>query len=480
MKGVDVFKVMDARVAPADDRSLPALLRPLKDLSSAAAAQALVASCDIAVVVDPDGIVSDVTVGTSELANQGIEAWVGHPWADSVHDENRVKIAELLAGARESGRWRQVNHPLRSGELPVRYLAIDAGNGGGIVAVGRDMRAAAALQQRLLRAQQSMERDSLRLRQLEARFRLLFDSAAEPIIIIDATTRRITEANPAARALTGLNGGSLDGQNFANLVADENRDTVVALLGAVAAADQRSPARVHLAAGPHCQLSATLFRQDRGNFLLIRLRPLETDAASGAERSLGEVLERLPDAFVLTDDSLSILATNAAFLDLAQQPRREALRGTSLSRFLGRPGIDLGLLVTQLREHGIVRNFGTIVRASDGHEEEVEVSAVTSIEGGEHRHGFSLRVVSRRVATPIEDRQMPRSVEQLTELVGRVSLKEIVRESTDLIERLCIEAALTYTSDNRASAAEILGLSRQSLYSKLHRHGLGNLVPDSD
>jgi len=69
--------------------------------------------------------------------------------------------------------------------------------------------------------------------------------------------------------------------------------------------------------------------------------------------------------------------------------------------------------------------------------------------------------------------------EQLTELVGRVSLKEIVRESTDLIERLCIEAALTFTGNNRASAAEILGLSRQSLYSKLHRHGLGNLVSEA-
>ena len=67
---------------------------------------------------------------------------------------------------------------------------------------------------------------------------------------------------------------------------------------------------------------------------------------------------------------------------------------------------------------------------------------------------------------------------RLTELVGRMSLKEIVRESTDLIERLCIEAALAYTSDNRASAAEILGLSRQSLYSKLHRFGLVNSVPN--
>jgi DNA-binding NtrC family response regulator len=44
-----------------------------------------------------------------------------------------------------------------------------------------------------------------------------------------------------------------------------------------------------------------------------------------------------------------------------------------------------------------------------------------------------------------------------------------------MIERLCIEAALELTGDNRASAAEILGLSRQSLYAKLHRHGLADI-----
>jgi DNA-binding NtrC family response regulator len=77
-------------------------------------------------------------------------------------------------------------------------------------------------------------------------------------------------------------------------------------------------------------------------------------------------------------------------------------------------------------------------------------------------------------------RQRPRSVEQLTELVGRVPLKELVRDSSDMIERLCIEAALELTSDNRAAAAEILGLSRQSLYAKLRRYGLGDLVPHED
>ena len=54
-------------------------------------------------------------------------------------------------------------------------------------------------------------------------------------------------------------------------------------------------------------------------------------------------------------------------------------------------------------------------------------------------------------------------------------LKELVREATEVIERLCIEAALELSGDNRASAAEMLGLSRQSLYVKLRRYGLGDL-----
>ena len=71
--------------------------------------------------------------------------------------------------------------------------------------------------------------------------------------------------------------------------------------------------------------------------------------------------------------------------------------------------------------------------------------------------------------------ELGRSPEQLVELIGRVSLKDLVRDATDVIERLCIEAALKLSGDNRASAAEMLGLSRQSLYVKLRRYGLGDL-----
>jgi DNA-binding NtrC family response regulator len=62
--------------------------------------------------------------------------------------------------------------------------------------------------------------------------------------------------------------------------------------------------------------------------------------------------------------------------------------------------------------------------------------------------------------------------------VGRTPLKDIVSETTDLIEQLCIETALGMSNDNRASAALLLGLSRQSLYVKLRRYGLGSLGSD--
>ena len=69
-------------------------------------------------------------------------------------------------------------------------------------------------------------------------------------------------------------------------------------------------------------------------------------------------------------------------------------------------------------------------------------------------------------------RDSTRTVGDLTELVGNVPLKEIVSETTDLIEQLCIETALQMTGDKRASAALLLGLSRQSLYVKLRRFGI--------
>jgi transcriptional regulator PpsR len=139
------------------------------------------------------------------------------------------------------------------------------------------------------------------------------------------------------------------------------------------------------------------------------------------------------------------------------------------------------VLIANLRQHGAVRLFATHIRSDLGSSSEVEISAVAVHNGEQPSFGFIIRNIDRRVsADSRSDGALPRSIEHLSELVGRVPLKEVVRESTDMIERLCIEAALELTGDNRASAAELLGLSRQSLYVKLRRYGLSDPGVEAD
>jgi transcriptional regulator PpsR len=185
-------------------------------------------------------------------------------------------------------------------------------------------------------------------------------------------------------------------------------------------------------------------------------------------------MDNAPDAFVMTGLDGRILTVNQAFLELAQLPNAEMARGESLERWLGRSGVDLNVLLSNLRQRGMLRLFATRLKGEYGSTTEVEISAVALQEGETPCLGFTIRDVGRRLNSDVsKERELPRSASQMAELVGRVPLKDIVRETTDLIEQLCIEAALELTSDNRASAAEMLGLSRQSLYVKLRRFGMG-------
>jgi len=193
------------------------------------------------------------------------------------------------------------------------------------------------------------------------------------------------------------------------------------------------------------------------------------------------VMESAPDAFVVTDLSGNVLTANRAFLQLAQVSNEALVRGESLERWLGRAGVDLSVLISNLRQRDVVRLFATRMRGDYGSTTDVEISAVAVTTGEQRCLGFTIRDVGLRLNSETKpSRELPRSTGQMTELVGRVPLKDIVRETTDLIEQLCIEAALELTGDNRASAAEMLGLSRQSLYVKLRRFGMSDVSAEPE
>jgi transcriptional regulator PpsR len=202
-----------------DVKQFAAAQKWLNDLDSETASKLITVASDVALVVSDarKGIIRDVSLGSEALSQSMTDAWVGKPWIDTVTVESRAKIELLLRDSSVAGlpRWRMVNHASSSGpDMPVMYAAVQMNADGQVVAFGRSMQPMASLQQQLVSAQQSMEREYLKLRQAEARHRLLFQVASEAVLIVDATTRKVIEANPAAGRLLGEGTRRLVGRLF--------------------------------------------------------------------------------------------------------------------------------------------------------------------------------------------------------------------------------------------------------------------------
>ena len=461
------------------------------------AAALITAASDIALILDETGTIRDVSIAGDDLIDDlaGHASWLGKPWADTVTGDSRSKVEMLIAGATsgQEPRWRHLNHPANTGaDVPILYAAIRTGStehpsalervgaSERIVAFGRDLRAVSSLQRRLVDAQQSMERDYVRIRHVETRYRLLFQMASDAVLIVDDSAHKVLDSNPTARRLfaDAADPGRAWPLNAA--FTPDSAHSVELLVAGVYASGRADDVRARLREDEReVVVTASLFRDESGVACLVRIAQPAGEPASGVlpklKTKLLKLMESAPDGFVVTGVDGRIITANTTFLQLAQLPTEEQAVGEHLSRWLGRSGVDLDILVANLRQHGSVRLFASLMRGELGEPADVEISAVTVMNGGQPCFGFSIRDVGRRLQRgPIVERAMPRSMEQLTELIGRVSLKDLVREATDVIERLCIEAALNLTGDNRASAAEMLGLSRQSLYVKLRRYGLGD------
>jgi len=460
----------------------------LDQLSADTAAELITASADVVLILDEQGVIRDISLATEDLQTKGCQEWVGQRWSDTVSDDSHSKVEALLKSQGESTkdgvRWRHVNHPLSGGgELPLSYSLVpvrrqDDGSqrAGHSVAFGRDLRPQVALQQRLLNAQQSMERDYWRLRQVETRYRLLFQMASEPVLILEGSIDKMEEANPAAYELFGER-AQAPGWTLNQSLDSASQQVVRDLLERLRASGRAEPVTIRLNGSQEdLVLAASQFRQENAQHFLLRFSRTQDvlpTSASHASQQLLQVMEAAPDALVVTDMDGRIRSSNRAFLDLSQLGSEDQARGELLDKWLGRTGVDFRVLLSNLRQHGSVRLFATQLRGEYGATAEVEISAVAVTAGNDRCLGFTIRDMGRRLGMESRPtKELPRSASQMTELVGRLPLKDIVRETTDLIEQLCIEAALELTGDNRASAAEMLGLSRQSLYIKLRRFGI--------
>jgi transcriptional regulator PpsR len=396
----------------------------------AEAAALIAAAADIALILDENGIIRDVSVADQGLLDDlaGHETWVGKAWTDTVTEDSAQKVEMLLAAAasKQELRWRHLNYPATTGpDVPILYAAVRTGTPERIVAFGRDLRAVSTLQRSLVDAQQSMERDYIRIRHVETRYRLLFQMAPDAVLIVDDAARKVLDSNPAARRLFAEAAEPERVWPLPNAFTPETTRSVELLLAGVRASGRADDVHARLLEGDtEVVVTASLFRDEGGVACLVRIaRPAGAPGAEAVPKlksKLLKLMESAPDGFVVTGVDGRVITANATFLELAQLPTEEQARGEPLSRWLGRSGVDLEILIANLRQHGSVRLFSSLLRGELGEPAEVEISAVTVMNGGQACYGFAIRDAGRRLQRePRVERALPRSLEHLTELIGR-------------------------------------------------------------
>ena len=456
--------------------------RSFDNLEAAVVATMVTAATDIALLIDRNGRINDVAVDDNHLFGEARKAWLGRRFVDVVTTESRPKVEKMLTEDSQGTlpKRREVNHPMPDGaDLPVSYTVLTLSREDGArIALGRELRSVSLLQQKLVETQLAMENDYARLRNAEAQYRVLFDTAADPTLIVDAATRKVTEANAAGRRMLESDGRRVVGQSLHSLFADQSLRELDQLLAAARVSGETETADLILT-GDDCgvQVALRFYRQHGTTRLSLRFgRPAPISLSADSHDLIAKAGRELPDGLVVVDTDMRIVAVNESFLDLAEITTSHQALGRPLPGMIGRRSVEMSVVRSAIDAGGTVRGFGTTLTTEHGTVVEVEISGTAMREDGRTFYAFSLRRGGRQPVTGTGPEPL-RSANDMTGLVGRVPLREIVRETVDIIEQLCIKAALDITRNNRASASEMLGLSRQSLYSKLRRYGIGETGP---
>ena len=435
---------------------------------------------DITLVISPDGVIEDVAFRNPSLKNYGADKWFGRHWKDTVTPESVEKILALFeeAARQPITRRRQVNHSAPGlPDLPIDYAMITVEGMSSKIAIGNDLQRFAELQRQLIESQLELENEYRKIRGTESRYRTIFQTSEQPMLIVDGPERKIIDANRAAARLFRRQLQKIINEPAANLLGQSaNKPVIDSLIESQHSGESRQVKVCIPDTSEEVLASVEPYRETGRNNLLIRFI---RDTRSETEKQSGfafadAMIEALPETFVTTDGKGIILDVNDRFLDDVGLLNKDRVIGHNLNNWLGASTVDMQVLLSRVKEEGQVQNFSTIVRDEYDDSRPVFVTAANVPTGnGIERIGFLICNTGwMEKAVPYPTRDGGRTSSDFAELVGRVSLKELIREASDVIEKLCIEAALRQTGNNRASAADLLGLSRQSLYIKLKRHGL--------
>ncbi|MFD2173672.1 transcriptional regulator PpsR [Rhodobacter lacus] len=450
----------------------------LQRVPPALLADIVTSACDIALVVAPDGVVNLVFASPQLGPPDRFSQWQGQRLADLFSPESYEKLQRRLEAELDPNRALvlELTHLCDAIQFPIRYTLTRSGAEGTILMIGRDMRPIAEVQQQLVKAQLALERDYEAQRELETRYRVLLEANPAPLLIVSLANGRIVDLNGAATALIGATRAELLGAPASNELEGRRRGEFLEALAKVAGNDPLGSLDLTIRRSKRkVAVSATLFRAAGDRLLLCRLGVAEV--ARPRADDIGDLSERLflkgIDAMVFLEADGTIRAANDAFLYLTDAGSAAMVQGRSFAEFLSRGTIDLNVMLDNVKRIGHLRHYVTRLNTDFSGQVAVELSATLFSERANPTIALVIRDSNLADATRIlPGAASNEGLRNVMQMVGYATLRDIVAETTEIIEKMCIETALELTGNNRVAAAELLSLSRQSLYVKLRKFGL--------
>ena len=446
----------------------PADLGALSGCAAGLARAFVSLSSDIALVIDEDGIVTAVAQNEQSPMSAAAQQWVGRHWAETVTGDTRSKIESLLADASTGGlgRRREVNLASEPGtELPVAYTALRLGERGPVLAVGRDLRSMAAIQQRFLETQAALERSYWRARHNEVRHRLLYQVATDAVLTVDTRDQVVVALNACAMGLLLADGGCAPGRPLATQFDARSRPAVAALLERALAGNNPLEGLARLA-GSHLSLNlvATRLPGAPGSSLVL-LRMRQADPPQDDPLAVGSALARhvdgTPEAIVVTDALGQVREANLAFVQMTQAADIAAVLGQPLTHWLPGNGQDV---LHRVFAQGLAPHERVTLRRRDGTQLPLDMAGalLADVAGGDA--GFTLRPCGTdTLAADARAAALVLAIDALAAELGHVALPELLQQAQVLARRHLVLTAIDRHAGDAGAAARLLGISPERL-----------------
>ncbi len=459
---------MSQRVNTAGQFSIPQIFGEMM-------AGALLKTSDICLLINNEGQILDASSHSFEnlslLKNKNLR--------DVLTPESIRKIFSYLDISNKTLNDKkeplELNHKINNNpEFAISYHAHETGYPNQSLLIGKSLEAITQIQKQLVETQIRLEREYETYRASDVRYRVVLETSTDPLLVIESKSLKIRDYNDSAIQLFSRNSENLKDTGFSTYFSAISSSDLLEILK-TNAEKSSSTRSLKLSSGQMVTISPTLFRS--GGDLLILCKVLlergNPSRKNDPNPLFREFYQKCADPAIITNEEGRIYLANEQFLKICNIMDFLSVEDRPLEEFLERGAVDQRVLIETLGSEGTIGSYSTKLRCAHGTNINVEISASRMRLKTRSFLGFILRTANNGLfKQKSSDTLSEKALENAMKLVGSAPLKDLVSDTSDVVERICIKTALELTRNNRVAAAEMLSLSRQGLYIKLRKYGL--------